>query len=88
MNPSNYNQGQKFSSTASYKKKNGILTLYLRDKLLSWNSHVDNQNVNIPLDQIIEIKKATKEANQAELLFLKVYANEKGIVFSFSGGNN
>jgi hypothetical protein len=86
MNPVMYNPGQKLSSPASYKKSNGILTLSFRDKILFWTSQVDNTSVTIPLEQIIEVKKAAKESSQTELLFLKAVNHEKGIVFSFSGG--
>ena len=88
MNPVIYYQGQKFSSQASYKKSNGILTLSFRDKNLFWNSQADNTPLTIPLEQIIEVKKAAKETSQTELLFLKAVNYEKGIVFSFSGGRN
>ena len=87
MNPRPQSQGQKFSYSAAYKKKTGILTLYLREKHLCWNSQVESSVLNIPLDNIIEIKKATKESNTTELLFLKVVGTEKGVVFAFNGGN-
>lgn len=74
------------SSPAMYRKKNGVLTLNMREKTMVWTSHEDSNNLVISLDKVIETKKETKESNQTELLYLKVSGMERGVIFAFSGG--
>lgn len=72
----------------TYKKKEGILSLSLRDKVLLWKSLSDSSILSIYTDQISEIKKDKKERDQTELLYIKKLDMDKGIVFVFSEGKN
>ena len=70
----------------TYKKKNGILSVSMRDKLLSWKSLSDSSSLTIYLDQISEIKKDRKDKDETELLYIKKVDMDKGIVFVFCEG--
>jgi len=71
---------------ATYKKKNGTLSLSIKDKLLTWKSASDSSSLTIYTDQISEIKKDKKEKDSTELLYIKKLDMDKGIVFVFSDG--
>jgi hypothetical protein len=86
MNHLPYNPRMMFSQQAAWRKKNGLLTLYFKEKVLHWKSSEDTSNeLTIYLDKIVDIKKDSKE-DMKELLYVKQAAPDKGNVFSFSGG--
>ena len=71
---------------ATYKKKNGILSITMKEKLLSWKSLSDSSSLSIYFDQISEIKKDRKDKDESELLYIKKVDLDKGIVFVFCEG--
>jgi hypothetical protein len=80
-------EGPKIIHEAYYKKERGCLTLFFREKLLKWTSSTDpNNTVTISTPCIVEVKKAHKDKNQTELLFVKPSGSSQGMAFSFDGG--
>ena len=75
-----------YNCQVTYKKKIGILSISLREKLLTWRSLSDSSVLSIYTDQISEIKKDKKERDHTELLYIKKVDMDKGIVFVFSEG--